>query len=119
MRTTVRITGLRETVRAFNQIDRSVSREVQKELKRAAEPVASEARGRIGKYQGASTATIRPRARLASVWVTQNARAVTGTRGDFGALQMRHLIRSLDGHEDEVVRGVDQALDTLINRAGF
>lgn len=112
---TVRITGLKETVRAFNKIDKGLIRNVQKGLKRAAEPVAVSARAKVSQYRGASVGTISPRARGASAFVTQRARKVTGKRGDFGALQMRRLVEALDENREEVVRAVERELDDLLN----
>lgn len=117
---TVRVKGLRETVRALNKVNRSVAREVREELKRAAEPVAGRARRKLSRYRGASLGTIGPRARGGAVFVTQRARKVTGRRGDFGAIQMREgLVPALDEGREEVMRDVEAALDRLGRSAGF
>lgn len=116
---TVRTTGLRETIRAFNNLERTVSREIQAELKQAAEPVVATARDAISRYQGARVTSIVPRAAGASVFVTQKARKVTGKRGDFGRLQQRHLERALEDNQEAVVREVEQVLDRLVSREGF
>lgn len=117
---TVRISGLKETIQAFNKLDRSLTKEVQKALKEVAEPVAADARVRIGRYRGAQTRTIKPRSRGASTFVTQGAKKVTGKRGDFGLLQMRRgLIPALEANEDKVIKGVEDALDHLTRDAGF
>jgi hypothetical protein len=110
----VLIRGLTEVVRGFNKVHRATSREIQRELKKAAEPVATSGREKISRYPGASTGTINPRAAGASVYVTQRARKVTGQRPDFGALQQRRLDEALNEHEDEVERGVEAALDRLV-----
>ncbi len=115
----VYVRGLQEVVRGFNKIDRTISREIQKELKKAAEPVVTSGRSKIGAYAGASTGTIGPRASGASVFVTQRARKVTGKRPDFGALQQRRLDEALGENEAGVIRGVEQALDNLTASAGF
>jgi hypothetical protein len=116
---TVRVKGLNETVRAFNKLERSVAREIQKELKHAAEPVATEAKSRISKYRGASLNTIRPRARGASVFVTQNARKVTGLRGDYGVKQQRLFEQALEDKQPLVVRGIEETLDRITQAEGF
>src|SRR6266542_2626614 len=115
---TVRVRGLKETVRAFNQLDRNLSKEVRDSLKKAAEPVAASAKAKIGVYRGASLGTIGPRAAGSSVFVTQRAKKVTGQRGDFGALQMRRMIEALGEHEADVMRAVEDALDDLTRSAG-
>lgn len=117
---TVRVSGLRETVAAFRRIDGSLVKEVRDALKEAAEPVASSARQKISRYRGASLGTIRPRASGASVFVRQDARKVTGRRGDFGALQMRKgLEPALEENAEEVVSKVDDALGKLAGESGF
>lgn len=111
---TVRIRGLRETVVAFKRLDAGLPTVVTDELKKAAEPVAAEARATIGRYRGAKTETIKTRAKgRGDVFVTQGARKKTGLRGDFGALQMRHLMDALDSHQHEIYAGVEHALDEI------
>lgn len=117
--TTVRVSGLNETIRAFNRIDRSLANEVRSELKKVAEPVAADARGRIGRYSGANTAGIKPVTSTRSVFVRQSQGKTTGKRPDFGALQMRHLLGALYENQDEIFRGVENMLDRLTSREGF
>jgi hypothetical protein len=117
---TVRIKGLRETIRAFNKIDRSVAKEIRDELKKVAVPVAESAKSRLSRYQGLSLGTIGPKATTKSVFVTQRKRKVTGRRGDFGALQMRvGLLPALAENEDNIIHEVEQALDRLTRENGF
>lgn len=111
----VQIKGLHEVVRGFNKVHRATSREIQTELKKAAEPVATAGREKISRYTGASVGTITPRASGASVFVTQRARKVTGLRGDFGGLQQRRLDEALNENEDVVERRVENALDRLVD----
>lgn len=115
----VRVRGLRETVSAFRQFDRALGKSLRDELKKAAEPVAASARQKVTRWQGAST-KIAPRASGASVFVRQNARKVTGRRGDFGALQMRRaFIPALEENQEKVLSGVEEALDRFADQAGF
>lgn len=115
----VKVKGLRETVRAFNKLDRTVTREVRKELKQAAEPVRDDSRGRISKYRGSQPARVGIKASGASIYVTQRARKVSGQRGDYGLLQQRHLEDALDENQGEVRKGVEDALDRLARSHGF
>lgn len=110
----VQIKGLQEVVRGFNRVHRATSRQIQAELKKAAEPVATAGREKISRYAGASVGTIGPRASGASVFVTQRARKVTGLRGDFGGLQQRRLDEALNENEDVIETRVEQALDRLV-----
>jgi hypothetical protein len=54
------------------------------------------------------------------VFVRQQARKVTGLRGDFGAVQMRNAFEpALDENAHRIGRDVEDALDRWINSAGF
>lgn len=117
---TVRIHGLREAQRALQKVNREAAKRVRDTLKQVAEPVAEDARTKLARYPGASVGTIGPRATMRGVFVTQRARKVTGSRPDFGALQMtRVLIPALEENEDMVLDEVEQALDKLGRQAGL
>jgi hypothetical protein len=117
---TVRIRGLRELNRALAKAEGATPIAVREGLKKAAVPVVEAAKAKEGKWAGASIGTIGPRVTGRSVFVTQRKRKVTGLRPDFGALQMREaFIPALDENEDEVVRAVEAAIDTLIGAAGL
>lgn len=111
----VQIKGLQEVVRGFNRVHRATSRQIQAELKKAAEPVATSAREKVSRYPGASVGTIGPRAAGASVFVTQRARKVTGLRGDFGGLQQRRLDEALNENEDGIELRLERALDRIVD----
>lgn len=111
---TIRIRGLKETAAAFRRLDKGLIKELQGGFKDAAEPVASSARGKISRYQGASVGTIKPKARQLNVRVEQGARKVTGKRGDFGSLQQRKLIEALDENQSEVYGKIERVLDRFV-----
>jgi hypothetical protein len=116
----VRVHGYKETARALDKVNRQAKKRVFVALATAAEPVAATARDLISRYEGASLNTIRPRASVRGVFVTQGARKVTGKRPDFGALEMTHgLIPALHEHEDDIVVRVELALDSLAISEGF
>lgn len=116
----VRIRGLRETQRAFKRMSGAVGPTLREGLRGAAEPVAREARMRVGQYAGAKTSTIGPRVTLSSVKVTQRARKVTGLRPDFGALQMtRAFIPALEHNTETVQRAASEALESVEQLGGF
>lgn len=117
---TVRVTGLREVQRAFREVDRKLALQLGNDLKKAAEPVAASARGKVTRYRGASINTIRTRRRGATILVEQSARKVTGHRGDFGALQMRNVLEpALDENTSRVFTDVERVLNQYASSAGF
>lgn len=118
--TTVRVEGLLELQRAFTKIGHEVAPEIRKGLLEAAQPVADSAREKISRFSGASLGTIQPKVLARGVYVYQNARKVTGLRGDYGALQMRvGLVPALDENTDAIVEKCELVLDRLGYEAGF
>jgi hypothetical protein len=118
-------------VEGYTQLDwafRKVSKEVDPqssarmrgEFKAAAEPVASSAREKISRFEGASLATIHPVATARGIFVVQDARKVSGLRGDFGNLQLRTgLEPALEENKELVLRRIEHALDRVGLEAGF
>lgn len=118
MATVVR--GARELIRAFETIDVTLKPVLNEALKKAAEPIAADARQRISAYEGASLSTIKPLASLTGgVRVRQSQRKRTGQHPQFGALQMEHLLAARSAHTEEVVTAAEAALDLLARKVGF
>ena len=114
---TVKIHGLRELNRALNNLER---KDLGRELKEAAEPVVSSAKGKVTRFQGASVGTIRAKRTGLRVFVEQSKAKVTGQRGDFGSLQMRTVLEpALQENEGEVLGKVERALDRWGREEGF
>lgn len=115
--TAVVVHGLKELNRSLDNMQR---KDLGNELKEAAEPVVSSARGKVTRYRGASVNTIRAKRAGLRVYVEQSKAKVTGKRGDFGGLQMRNVLEpALSEHEDEIFRRVDAALTRWGNEEGF
>lgn len=115
----ISVEGWREVDRALRKVDRDKDREFRAEFAKAGEIVAEDSRSKIARYAGARTEQIKSKAIAKGVFVVQNASKVTGARGDFGALQMRHLITSRAEHVDETREALEDALDRLITRNGL
>jgi hypothetical protein len=114
---TVKVSGLREVQRAFRRMSGTLRPELRAALRKAADPVARDARGKE-KWQGASIATIGPKVTLTGASVTQRARKVTGARPDYGALQMRQaFIPALEENAAEIEAAAEAALTTIIEGA--
>jgi hypothetical protein len=114
---TVKVSGLREVQRAFRRMSGTLRPELRAALRKAAEPVARDARAKE-KWQGASVSTIGPKVTLAGASVTQRARKVTGARPDYGALQMRDaFIPALVENADEIEAAAEAALTSVIEAA--
>lgn len=116
---TVNIRGYKETLRALERIERGAGKALLSGLKDAAEPVRSEWVSRLQPYMGASTSTIGPKLLTRGVVIQQRAKKVTGRRGDFGSLQMRHGLGALFDKQDETLKLAEKAMDDLTRDEGF
>ena len=117
---TVKVKGYRECMRALNQVDKGTRKAMLDGLKKAAEPVSQDARSKLSKYNGLDTGSIQPRAVSNGVFITQKRGKKTGTRPDFGSLQMqRGLIPAAYDGQDLFVGRVEDELDDLIRGEGF
>ena len=115
----VTIEGWREVDRALRKVDKDKSAEFRTEFAKAGEYVSEDFQRKIVRYGGAKTETVKSKALASGVFVVQNANKVTGKRGDFGALQMRHLIASREENVDKTVEALEDAMDRVIVRAGL
>lgn len=118
------VKGYAELDRAFRKVSKDVdpqaSSRMRGEFKQAAEPVAASAKEKISRFEGASLSTIHPVATARGVFVVQDARKVTGLRGDFGNLQLRTgLEPALEENKERVMLGIERALDQIAGEAGF
>jgi hypothetical protein len=117
---TVVVTGLKETRRALSRVDKDSAKVLRKALKDSAEPVRSLAAEILSPIAARSAAGYRVVVRARGVAVEQRLRRTTGKRPDFAALQMRKaLLPALMSKEDDVINGVERALDMLAARNGF
>lgn len=114
MATKLRVKGYRELLRATSRASREVKREVRGALRAVGEVVRVEAAGRFSSVSPHSAAGYRVRVRQRGVAVEQSLRRTTGTRPDFGALQMREaLLPAVEDTEHEVEHELDKALDRM------
>jgi hypothetical protein len=110
----VRVEGLRELNAALGKFAKDAQKELQKELRAVAEPIAADTRSRLGGLGGRTVAGVSAGSSAGAAIVRQRARRTTGLRPDFGALQMRRgFLPALKAGEPGVIRAVDEMLDRL------
>ena len=122
MAATVRVRGLRELNRDFGKLSKKLQRELQHELRKLAEPVARDIRGRASaeNYGAATVAGIAAGTRSGAAVVRQRRRKTTGQHPSFGGLQMREaFIPGLEAHEGEIVLGVEHFLSRITAESGL
>lgn len=112
---TVKITGLRELIRAADASGKETKKQVRDRLRTVGELVKGEARSLFADIDAGSAAgygvSVR---RTGLVAVEQRRRKTTGRRGDYGALQMRRaLIPALANKTTEVEAEFERALDDI------
>jgi hypothetical protein len=117
---TIRVEGLRELQRALRNADKELAKDLTRRLKEAADIVRQDAASKFASINPVSAAGFRPRARTGVAAVEQSKKRTTGTRPDFGSLQMRvALLPALADNTDNVVAAIDRMLDELGQAEGF
>ncbi len=117
---TVRVKGLRALQRDFRRISKDLSKEVRDGLRKAADPVRQEAVALFSPISAASAAGYRIVVRQRGVALEQSRRRTTGLRPDYARLQFaRAMAPAVDRKENDVVKGLEQALDDLARGYGF
>lgn len=114
MAETLRLKGYREFLRACDRAGRETKKEVRGTFREVGDIVRDEARSRFEDISPKSAAGYRTRVRARGVAVEQSLRRTTGTRPDFGSLQMREaLVPALEEKEDEVEDAMEKAIDKV------
>ena len=111
---TVRVKNQREFLRACARADKATRKEVREALKKVGEPVRRDAAAAFSAVDRKSAAGYRVVVRQRGVAVEQRYGRTTGQHPEFGRMQMtRALLPALAGNEDEIVRGMERALDEI------
>lgn len=111
---TLRVKGLREFVRAADHAGPDSRRAVRATFRTVGDAVRLEAGRLFQKYDARSAAGYKVSVRLRGVSVDQSIRKTTGTRPDYGALQMRKaLLPALRDKEAETEFAMEHAIDSV------
>ena len=117
---TLRVEGYREFQRAVRRADKESRTEVRGALRESGDVVRADWQNRLGLIDARSAAGLRTRVRTRGISVEQSLRRTTGTRPDYGSLQMRRGVAALESKEREVVatfeRGLDRVCDHFDDR---
>lgn len=111
---TIKVTGLREFVRACDHSSKAVKSGLRKRLREAGQIVRDEARRLFSPIDEGSAASFGVSVRQRGVSVEQRKRKVTGQRPDYGALQMRDALLPARGRKmGEVEQMLERVLDDI------
>jgi hypothetical protein len=111
---TTAVKNLRPFLKAALKEEKESRKLVRAEYRHVGDIVKEEGARLFGKYDAGSAAGFRTVVRQRGVSVEQRKRKTTGTRPDYGALQMRlALLPALDAKEEEVVEAFDRATDAI------
>lgn len=114
---TVRVTGLRETRKAFEKGSDRL-KELDKELADIAAPVAQDIQTKLARFGAPTVQGVKVKRRGFEVKVQQTRRKTTGHHPEFGALQMKDaFIPTLMDHETRVVNDVEKWLDNVFRKS--
>jgi hypothetical protein len=108
------VRGYRELLRACDHAGEETKTAVRGAFRLVGEAVRSDASARFAPYDGRTAAGYRTRVRQSGVVVSQSLRKTTGTRPDYGGLQMRKALLPALGHESrETELALERALDRV------
>ncbi len=112
---TLRVEGLGGLVKAADAAGKETKKQVRDRLRKVAEPVLSDARTKLARYDERSASRLGVSVRrTGTVAVEQRLRRTTGARPQFGALQMTEaLLPALDDNADRIEREFEHALDDI------
>lgn len=111
---TLRVSGYREFVRATDRAGRDAKNLVRSMLRTVGEILRVDAQQRFSRIDARSAAGFRVSVRQQGVFVQQSLRKTTGTRPDYGSLQMRvGLLAALTHRETDVEHAFEHALDGI------
>jgi hypothetical protein len=88
----VSVRGYRELIRALKTLEPDERRQVRAAFREVGESVRVKAAELFQKYSSVSAAGYKVRVRQRGIAVEQSIRKTTGTRPDYGALQMRQAL---------------------------
>ena len=112
---TLVVKGYRELLRACDRSGRESKKQVRKALGAAGEIVRADAAQNFSVYSTKTAAGFKVRVRQKGVAVAQSLRKTTGQHPEYGALQMRVLLRSRQQKERDVEREFEHALDRVVD----
>ena len=110
---TLRVSGYREALRAFDRVDKEAKKEVRNTFLQVGETVRAEWSQQEQRFGTFTASGLRTIVRQRGVSVEQTRRKTTGTRPDFGRTQQRVGDKVLDGKEQEIERDFEHALDVV------
>jgi len=106
--------GYKEFLRACTGAEKGIAREVRTILREAGDVVKQAAVEKFDAYDVKSAHGFRTVVRARGVSIEQSLRKTTGTRPDFGALQMRKgLLPALAQEETHFEQEMEHALDLI------
>jgi hypothetical protein len=114
---TIYVHGYLQLVQSFDRSVRELGPAFRGELKRVGDIVRMDAAARFAPYDKKSAAGYRTYVTQKHVNVGQSIRATTGTRPDYGALQMRKaLLPALYSKQADIREGFEKVLDGIMIR---
>lgn len=108
-------------IRSLHELEPSTERAVKDELRLVGGMVSDDATERFRKYDDATAAGFRVRVRVGGlVQVEQSKRKTTGTRPDFGALQMtKALLPAREAKLEQAAVGLEKRVLRVMHQHGF
>jgi hypothetical protein len=113
---TLAVRNLSAFLYACGHAEADTTKFVKDAMRESGEIVRSRAAATFSRIDAGSAAGFTTRVRQKGVAVGQRRRKVTGKRGDYGAMQMRHLLRARHDSYPRFVHELEHALDRIADR---
>ena len=110
----VEVKGMRALDRNLGIFDKNARKELRKQLKAIAEPIAVDVRHGVERFGARTVEGVQAGARTGMAVVRQRAKKTTGLRPDFGTLQMDvAFLPALKKNEPAAIRSIEDMLENL------
>jgi len=114
----IEVKGAAAVSRKLGRFSKDVQREMQRELRKIAEPIAASTRSRAAKWGSTKTTSgIRAGSRRGAAVVRQRQAKTTGQHPEYGGMQMREaFLPALRQAEPAVILQMNHLLDKMVDR---
>lgn len=113
---TLAVHGVTELMRGLKTADRATKAAVRADLRLVGESVRVDQVRQMSAIDSRSAAGYKTRVRQRGVVVEQSLRKTTGKHPEYGAMQMRLLLRALAANADKTRQAMEQAMDRIAAR---
>lgn len=113
---TLAVHGVTDLVRDLRTADRATKKAIRADLRLVGESVRADQVRQMQAIDSHSAAGYKTRVRQRGIAVEQSLRKTTGQHPEYGAMQMRLLLKALAANAAETERAMERAMDRICDR---